>query len=327
MTLAGILWPIPGQVAQHWGLSRWVVSSIFLISGLTLQDGEFAKAVEAWPLGLFGLASILLFTPMAAYILLQIRLSPPELVTGLAIFCCVPTTISSGVSLTQLVGGNATLALALTVISNLFGIFTMPVMLSMLFSHGIGVSIPVQPLLSSLLQALLLPLFIGKGIRTSSLAVKSFVDRRRHKFSMLTSALLSLVPWMQISSSINVLLQTKVASLVMSFSLGLFLHILFLAWNSIAMKIICRYLGNKDGDKTSTRAIILVASQKTLPVTVAVVENIGGALGAAGLLVLPCVAAHLTQILIDALLVNIWLQQDRNQGSDLVTNHTHKHSS
>lgn len=36
--------------------------------------------------------------------------------------------------------------------------------------------------------------------------------------------------------------------------------------------------------------------QKTLPVTVAVVEQLGGALGESGLLVLPCIAAHIIQV-------------------------------
>jgi len=36
--------------------------------------------------------------------------------------------------------------------------------------------------------------------------------------------------------------------------------------------------------------------QKTLPVMVAVVDQLGGALGASGLLVLPGVAAHLNQV-------------------------------
>lgn len=36
--------------------------------------------------------------------------------------------------------------------------------------------------------------------------------------------------------------------------------------------------------------------QKTLPVLVAVVEQLGGSLGVSGLLVLPCVAAHLNQV-------------------------------
>lgn len=36
--------------------------------------------------------------------------------------------------------------------------------------------------------------------------------------------------------------------------------------------------------------------QKTLPVMVAVVQQLGGALGDSSLLVLPCVAAHLNQV-------------------------------
>lgn len=36
--------------------------------------------------------------------------------------------------------------------------------------------------------------------------------------------------------------------------------------------------------------------QKTLPVMVAVVEQLGGSFGESGLLVLPCVAAHLNQV-------------------------------
>ncbi|KAJ0101542.1 hypothetical protein Patl1_05899 [Pistacia atlantica] len=45
---------------------------------------------------------------------------------------------------------------------------------------------------------------------------------------------------------------------------------------------------------------------KTLPVMVAVVEQLGGAFGESGLLVLPCVAAHLIQIIMDSILVNFW---------------------
>ncbi|RVW86978.1 putative sodium/metabolite cotransporter BASS4, chloroplastic [Vitis vinifera] len=66
--------------------------------------------------------SILLLSPFFSKIILQIQLAPQEFVTGLAIFSCMPTTLSSGVALTQLVCGNAALALAMTVMSNLLGI-------------------------------------------------------------------------------------------------------------------------------------------------------------------------------------------------------------
>ncbi|GLT68974.1 hypothetical protein SLA2020_411620 [Shorea laevis] len=97
---------------------------LLTLIGLKLHGEEFRAVAEAWPAGIFGLASILLLSPFFSKLILQVQLVPQEFVTGLAIFSCMPTTLSSGVALTQLVGGNSALALALTVISNLSGILT-----------------------------------------------------------------------------------------------------------------------------------------------------------------------------------------------------------
>ena len=44
--------------------------------------------------------------------------------------------------------------------------------------------------------------------------------------------------------------------------------------------------------------------QKTLPVLVAVVANLNGVLGEAGLLVLPCIAMHLSQVSVICMLMS-----------------------
>jgi hypothetical protein len=49
---------------------------------------------------LYGLASILLITPLAAPAMLALPL-PPEMAVGLAVFCAVPTALSSGITFTQ----------------------------------------------------------------------------------------------------------------------------------------------------------------------------------------------------------------------------------
>ncbi|CBI40197.3 unnamed protein product, partial [Vitis vinifera] len=77
--------------------------------------------------------SILLFTPLFSRLILQFQLQPQEFITGLPIFSCMLTTLSSGVALTQLAGGNSALALAMTVISNLLGI-----LISLLQSYNFG---------------------------------------------------------------------------------------------------------------------------------------------------------------------------------------------
>ena len=59
------------------------------------------RALSAWGAILFGFASILFITPLAALAVQRLPLGSPELTLGLAVFCCMPTTLSSGVSLTQ----------------------------------------------------------------------------------------------------------------------------------------------------------------------------------------------------------------------------------
>jgi sodium/bile acid cotransporter 7 len=92
------------------------------------------------------------------------------------------------------------------------------------------------------------------------------------------------------------------------------LHFALLAFNAAALHILSR-LEQRGvsvfARNEYARAVILVASQKTLPVLVAVVEQLGGALGESGLLVIPCVAAHINQIIIDSIIVNWWRQRDQ----------------
>ncbi|KAG0589824.1 hypothetical protein M758_1G048600 [Ceratodon purpureus] len=188
----GLICPRPGQIAQQWGLSRWSTFGIFLVSGLSLKTGDILQAASAWPAALFGVVSILFITPLASIPIMRLQLTPKELATGLAIFCCVPTTLSSGVSLTQLVGANTALALALTITTNLVGIFTMPFMLSSLVGRSVGITLPAGPLLKALVETLLVPLLIGKLFRELS-GFAGFIDGNKRYTSMISSSLLALV--------------------------------------------------------------------------------------------------------------------------------------
>lgn len=276
----GLANPVPGCLAQKYSLSNWSTFGIFLVSGLTLRSGEMTAAIEAWPAGAFGLVSILLFTPFISRLVLQLKLIPQEFVTGLAMFCCMPTTLSSGIALTQLVGGNSALALSLTVASNLLGIVTVPFMLSKLVAPGVGVSVPAGQLLKSLTLMLLVPLLLGKGVRNSFNGVAKFVDERRELFSMINSIFLSLVPWMQVSGSRTLLLTVSPMTFVSAIGIGMCLHLIFLSLNTVIMHGLALIFGGKQstfGKENNARAIIIVASQ----------------------------------IIMDSFLISIWLQRDK----------------
>ncbi|XVE99063.1 hypothetical protein REPUB_Repub03eG0164700 [Reevesia pubescens] len=309
----GLANPTLGCLADKYYLSKFSTFGIFIISGLTLRSDAIGAAAKAWPVGLFGLCSILLLTPYFSTLILQIQLQPQEFITGLAIFNCMPTTLSSGVALTQLAGGNSALALSMTLISNMLGILIIPFSISKFIAVGVGVSVPTAQLLRSLVLMLLVPLILGKVLRESFRGLADFVDHNRKLFSKISAVFLSLVPWMQVSRSRSLLLMVKPAAFIIAIGMGTLLHLILLAFNSLAIRSLSAVSGGSKSifaEKENAHAALLVASQKTLPVMVAVVEQLGGALGESGLLVLPCVAAHLIQIILDSFLVNLWLRKD-----------------
>ncbi|XP_052185497.1 probable sodium/metabolite cotransporter BASS4, chloroplastic [Diospyros lotus] len=313
--LLGLANPNPGCIADRYHLSKFSAFGIFIISGLTLRSEEIGEAAGAWQVGFFGLVSILLFTPFFSRLILQFNLQPQEFVTGLAIFCCMPTTLSSGVALTRLAGGNSALALAMTVISSLLGILIVPFSVSMFIAGGVGVSVPTKKLFRNLVLTLLVPLIFGKVFRESFKGVAAFVDRNRKLLSVISALFLSLVPWIQVSTSRTLLLMVEPTVFLTAVGMGMLLHLILLAFNVVAIRGLSAISGGSKSvfaKRENAIALLLVASQKTLPVMVAVVEQLGGALGDRGLLVLPCVAAHLNQIIMDSFFVNLWRQKEKD---------------
>ena len=313
--IMGFVAPDAGVAAASANLPAYTTTGIFILSGLSLRRGEALTALKAVSSVLFGATSILLLTPLAASLALALPLSR-ELRVGLAVFCCMPTTLSSGVSLTQAVGGNTALALLLTIITNVLGIFTIPFLLSALLGSGSGaVRLDPLPLLLQLLRTILLPTIAGACARALVPGVASFVDANKKRMSYVSALLLATVPWMQVSKAVSQRLPLEPASLLAVAAAGLGIHGLYLLGNSAACKVL--QLGGPDGSKEAVdirRAVVLVASQKTLPVAVAVLGKLAAVLGdGVGLAVVPCVLSHLAQIIADSVLVAYWLKRDQQR--------------
>ncbi|KAK9280612.1 hypothetical protein L1049_014307 [Liquidambar formosana] len=368
----GIANPTLGCLAHRYSLSKLSTFGIFFISGLKLQGGEIEAVAEAWPAGIFGLVSILLLSPFFSRLILQVQLAPQEFVTGLAIFSCMPTTLSSGVALTQLVGGNSALALAMTVVSNLLGILVVPFWISKFLADGFGVSIPNWAVVLESCSNTSSPFSFGKAsevvrkymiriydfeetekdlrkqngmlvdavekgmifkdlslqgfyvlfhpqvLRNSFQGLPTYVDKNHGVFSIASTILLSLTPWMQVSKSRPLLLMVKPVVFLEAIGMGIFVHLSLLIFNAIAVQSLSACFDGRNSvfaKKENSRALLLVSSQKALLIAVAVVEQLGGALGESGLLVLPCVAAHINQIIIDSFLVNFWLHKDQSHNN------------
>ena len=99
--------------------------------------------------------------PRASSSLCPLNFLKNEFVVGLAIFAVMPTTNSSGVVLTGLAKGNVGLSLVLSVATNILGVFTVPVMLTLVVGAK-DANIDLWKLLGNLCLIILLPVVIGK---------------------------------------------------------------------------------------------------------------------------------------------------------------------
>ena len=96
--------------------------------------------------------------------------------------------------------GNAALALMLTVVTNLVGIFTVPFILKGMLG-GSSVSLDAVTLLVKLLITILAPLSIGKAVREIVPKVPAFVTRHKTALSLLSNGSLIMIVWMTISDA------------------------------------------------------------------------------------------------------------------------------
>ena len=293
----GVAVPRPAQAANDTPLSFACVVIIFFISGLKLKTDDLLAAlaeVKAW---VFGLATILLLTPTAGFALAALPLQKDEFSLGLALFAAMPTTISSCIVLTGGAKGNVALALFLSVATNLASIASVPLWLSAILTSVGTVRLDVVALLLKLVYTILLPLLAGRAAQLLP-GVPRLVAQHKNTLKVASSLFLALIPWTKAGSAASDLLATSAGAIFTMLALGVLLHFVYLALNTAATQA----LGLPWPERA---AVLLAGSQKTLSVAVAVIDAAPPALGNPGLLLLPCILAHFTQIVIDAVLFSV----------------------
>jgi solute carrier family 10 (sodium/bile acid cotransporter), member 7 len=293
---AGILAPAPGRALAKLPTQHLAVGVIFVCAGLRLRTDEVRAALAAWPATCWGAASILLLTPLIGTSLARLVPVEEAFRTGLALFFSMPTTLSSGIALTAQARGNVALALLLTVLTNVAGIFTVPFLLSWRLDVGGHVELSAGDLLVKLSLSILLPLVVGKLLRRR---LGCWADAHGEGLGLVSNMALATVPWLTFSNSSQRLAQVAPLSLLAIVLGGTAVHLVFLALNRLGAQAL--RLGRPE-----TLAVVLVGSQKTLPVALTVLAFLPVSAEIKGLIAIPCVASHLSQIFVDAGIATRW---------------------
>lgn len=302
----GLVFPEPGIAVNSikfgsYGIPQFAVVVIFIISGLCLDSISDAAQPKALSLGI---VLVLFVTPLVAWPILV--LGRPyvnlTLLQGMALFCVVPTTLSSGVTMVTQAKGNVSLAVFLTTVTNLLGVLTMPWSVSRIFAA----SVPVKPMdmLGELVWLTLAPLIVGMGLRRLSNSLKHFAKQQKKKLGLSQNTCILCVVWLMVSGAQHMIVTSARSDLMACAFLAGAVHLVYRVGGyfiATAARLPPR----------EWVTIVLMCSQKSLPVCVSVLSALPPELRArSGVMIVPCIMAHAAQLIIDSMLAVRWEQPD-----------------
>lgn len=312
--VVGYLFPNPGTLLNNLDLggicinkelclfskvSDISIAFIFILSGLSLSTQEVTKSNINKMITTFGLLSILIFSPCLALWTSTWNFKTEAYTLGLSLGFIQATTLSSGPILASQANGNVALALLLTVSSNFFAIFTMPLLLRLILSNADAVNFNTGNIIINLLVVILFPLIIGKLLRKF---IKLKTQKAKNMSKIFSTFCLTLIIWMVVSNSSESFTNIDILSTFWLVLSVIVLHLILIGFNGTVSKYFLKC------EAPVERSLIICCSQKTLPVAVTVLEQIG----ADGVSIVPLLVIQIVQIIIDALLALYWTTYSDN---------------
>lgn len=285
--LAAWFVPEPGAALQQMGLIPWMVVTIFLINGYQTVLSQMPLSAKLWTTALVAILINLLISPFLGLIAASLLALPSAAAIGLIVTATVPSTLSSGIVLTQLADGDGIKALFLTILLNLLGVFTIPFLLPVVLENVGTLDLSPWPLLKQLLIIVLLPFMLGMlGRRILQFSPRHWLIR------FLPSSCVIITVWMSVSASSETLKEISLVLIGSIIVASLLLH--------GSLLLLC--LGSRrlyQPERGEWIALLFTASQKTLPVAIGVLAALNQPIGVA---LVVCILFHFMQLLVDSML-------------------------
>jgi sodium/bile acid cotransporter 7 len=281
-------------VADAASLRDGIVALVLFLMALPLETGTMWQAVwRPWPTSLAVLLNVGLL-PLIAW-----AVSPVlggELGIGLVVAAAAPCTLASAAVWTRRAGGNDAVAIMVTVITNLFCFVVTPLWLVAATGRA-DVQIDLGPMIVKLGYLVVAPMVVGQLVRQHG-AIGRWATR--HKSGCGTAAqcgILLIVLMGAIKCGLRLSAsdwqdQVGVGHLVLMVLIVLVVHLLVLALGHGAAMA-------AGMDRQDRIAVGFAGSQKTLMVGLHVALTYFG-----GLTILPMVAYHVGQLLVDTVIAD-----------------------
>lgn len=283
------LLPAPGLALQQAGLIPWMVVIIFLVNGYQTLIGGIPFSGALLRSALSAILISLLISPFLGQAIALLLALPAGAAVGLVVTATVPSTLSSGIVMTQLAGGDGVKALFLTILLNLLGVFTIPFLLPLVLNNVGSIELSPWPLLEKLILIVLVPFLLGMmGRRVIQRSPRHWLIR------YLPSSCVIATVWMSVSASSQTLQEISPTLLVVIVAASLLLHGTLLLLCLASRKLLA-------SERGEWIALLFTASQKTLPVAVGVLAALNQPVGVA---LVVCILFHFLQLFVDSMLAS-----------------------
>ncbi len=269
----------------------FVIVLIFLLSGLALNTDQIRSGIADVRGTLLALLLIFLIGPLVAILFTFLPLETGTII-GLFLVAVMPSTLSSGVVMTGAAGGNMAHALVITIIANSLAVFTIPIVLTLLFSltgESRSIEIAQLPIMIKIGTLVLLPLISGIVLRNRfGGLLRPFLP-----YTATCNQLgILLIVWMALCSGREAIV-AGLDSIVMVLFVVSGFH-LVLVVIALTVTRIVRI------PKKRRESIIFMGGQKTLPLSVILQVTMFSEFGIA---LVMCVTHHIIHLIMDAYLI------------------------
>jgi sodium/bile acid cotransporter 7 len=298
---AGIAWHGPLESLADWMPQNYLVASVLLVMSLGLDTRTMWNSVRRPTAAALAVTINLGVVPPLAW--LAGRFVDSSLAEGMIVAATVPCTLASAAVWTRRAGGNDTIAVLTTMATSLTCFIVTPAWLTLLVGRTGGPQQEFGQLVLRLALVVVLPIVLGQVLRSVPV-VRAWVTRGAQALTLyaqlgiLAMVFIGAVACGRQIEGLGAGLAPQAGSIVMMSALVATVHTV--AWWTGFWS--AGRLGLSQADQT---AVAFAGSQKTLMVGLAIAVDFGG------LAILPMVAYHVEQLVIDTLLAE-WLRKRIN---------------
>jgi len=291
-------WPTIGKSGGFLHLDAvadYGIALVFFLHGMGIPTEQMRSGLKNWRMHATIQAFTFIVFPLIflAFNFTLGFLLPPMLLLGFFYLSVLPSTISSSVAITGMARGNVPAAIFNATLSSLLGILLTPLLVSLMVATS-GQSLNFGDAVIKIATLLLLPFVLGQLLHP---ILGSWFLRYRKITTFLDKSVIVLLVFSSFSDSVAAGLWTNYGfSLLIITFIGTSLLLALVLWLTTQA---ARLLKFSVEDEITT---VMCGSKKTLAAGVPMATVLFGANPALGLIVLPIMFYHQTQLVVCSLI-------------------------